>query len=115
MVSNEDIYAITENVFTTMVDSHVEIVENSSTMNRPEPNHRLRADRRRMVWRGHRSDNYATGYQSGLQDAFTLEDDAANLTDCQDSIAELTEHDRRQHQELGTRPVDLSLPECYDG
>jgi chemotaxis protein CheX len=114
MVSTDDIYAITENVFTTMIESHLEIVEDSA----------LTLDQSPITgcvqiagqWTGAVMVQTTNELASKVAcKMLALPDDTANFTDCQDSIAELTTMIGGNIKSLVPGPSILSLPSVTTG
>ncbi len=114
MVSTEDIFAITDNVFSTMVDSRVEVIEDSSLSS--EQNPITGCVQIAGAWTGAVMVQTTSELASKVAcKMLALEQNSANLTDCQDSIAELTNMIGGNIKSLVPGPSVLSLPSVTTG
>jgi chemotaxis protein CheX len=114
MISNDDIFCITENVFSTMIERSIEVSQD----------HALTADQNPITgcvqiagqWNGavmiQTTDALARKVASTM---LAMEEGEVNATDCEDSIAELTNMIGGNIKSLVEGPSILSLPSVTTG
>lgn len=114
MVSTEDIFSITDNVFLTMVEQHVEVVEDAKLT--PEQDPIAGCIQISGEWTGavivQTTNQLASQVASNM---LALGDTPADMTDCQDTMAELTNMIGGNIKSLVPGPSALSLPSVTTG
>ncbi|MEZ6137875.1 MAG: chemotaxis protein CheX [Pirellulaceae bacterium] len=114
MVTNEDIVSITENVFSTMVGSGVEVASESVSLAEADPF--TGCVHISGEWTGavlvQTSGDLARHAASSL---LAMDEEALQLADCQDAIAELANMIGGNIKSLVPGPSALSLPTVTSG